>query len=224
MRDRIREVGGPAVTSLSLGDLVGLALHDRDNEGLDVVSDVDPDGHPVAGGYHWRAVGDGHLHRSTMGAATKQMAISGVIAGLRDLERVRGVGVRIGATPVTPPAAAAQIREALGADGFAARRFVPREDPTSTTNPRLPGPGVKNAPLEWRWGQLGPAAYAAVDTAVKTKISPQLREMANGMDKWIDTPVVGRVYGVPDALRAFARHLRDTGIGAIEAAVGTPAR
>ena len=223
MRDRIRELGGPAVTALSLGDLVGLALHDRDNEGLDVVSDVDPDGHPVPGGYHWRAVGDGHLHRSKMGAATKQMAINAVIAGLRDLERVRGIGVRIGTSTVTSLDAQTQIREALGPDGFAARRFVPREDPTSTSNLHLPGPGVAKSPLEWRWGQLGPAAYSAVDTAVKKRIPPELREMAKGMDKWIDTPV-GRVYGTPDAVRAFARHLADTGIAALEAAVDARAR
>ena len=223
MRDRIRELGGPAVTALSLGDLVGLALHDRDNEGLDVVSDVDPDGHRVPGGYHWRAVGDGHLHRSKMGAATKQMAINAVIAGLRDLERVRGVGVRIGMSTVTSLDVQTQIREALGPDGFAARRLVPREDPTSTSNLRLPGPGVAKSPLEWRWGQLGPVAYSAVDTAVKKRIPPELREMAKGMDKWIDTPV-GRVYGTPDAVRAFARHLADVGIAALEAAVDARAR
>jgi hypothetical protein len=223
MRDQIRELGGPAVTVLSLGDLVGLALHDRDNEGLDVVSDVDPDGHPVPGGYHWRAVGDGHLHRSKMGTATKQMAINAVIAGLRDLERVRGVGVRIGTSTVTSPDAPTQIREALGPDGFAARRFVPREDPTSTSNLRLPRPGGAKSPLEWRWGNLGPAAYSAVDTAVKKRIPPELREIAKDMDKWVPTPV-GRVYGTPDAVRAFARHLADAGIAALEAAVDARAR
>jgi len=157
-----------------------------------------------------------------MGATTKAMAMAAVTASLRDLERVRGVGVRIGSASVTPTVAAAQVRQALGADGFAARRFVPREDSTSTSDLRLPGTPRGTARFEWRWGQLGDAAYAAVDTAVKKRIPPELRDMANGMRPWIDTPV-GRVYGTPDAVRAFARHLRDTGIGALEAAVGAPA-
>jgi subtilisin family serine protease len=222
MGDSIRKLGGAAVSALTLGDLVGLALHDLDNEGLDVVSDVDADGHAVSGGYHWRAVGDSHLHSSPMGATTKAMAIAAVIASLRDLERVRGLGVRIGSASVTPPAAAAQIQQALGEDGFAARRFVPREDTTSTANLRLPRPAGGMSRLEWRWGQLGDAAYGAVDTAVRKRIPPELHEMADGMDKWIDTPV-GRVYGTPDAVRAFARHLRETGIAALEAAVGASA-
>ena len=218
----IRRTGGPAVTAFTLGDLVGLALHDHDNEGLDVVSDVDPDGRPVSGGYHWRAVGDAHLHRSPAGAATSRMAMAAVVASLRDLERARGVGVRNGSAAVTPPAAAGQYPQALGPDGFAARRFVPREDLTSTSDLRLPGPGGGRSRLEWRWGQLGDVARQAVDTTVKAYFPPQLRTMSEHMKKWEDSPV-GRVYGVPDAVRALARHLQATGIEAIEAAIGAPA-
>lgn len=57
----VRRLGGEAVSVFTLGELVSLALHNHDNKGLDVVSNVDSDGHTVPGGYHWRAIGDNHL-------------------------------------------------------------------------------------------------------------------------------------------------------------------
>jgi hypothetical protein len=223
MADRVRSLGGPAVASFSLGDIVSLALHDHDNEGLDVVSDVDADGNPVSGGYCWRAVGDAHLHRSPAGARTTAMASAGVIGSLRDLERVRGVGVRLGTGDVPSFRKADEIRAALGADGFAAHRFVPRVDPSSSTNLPLRVSGGGRAPLEWRWGQLGDAAYRAVDKAVKEGIAGELRGMAGRVTDPIATPV-GRVYGIRAAFLAFVRHLRDDGITVVEAAVGSRAR
>ena len=41
MIERIHALGGEAVKSISVGDIVGLALHDLDSCGLDVVSKVD---------------------------------------------------------------------------------------------------------------------------------------------------------------------------------------
>ena len=36
-------------------------MHDVDNRGLGVVSDVNETGTVVAGDYHWRAIGDDYL-------------------------------------------------------------------------------------------------------------------------------------------------------------------
>src|SRR4029434_8484701 len=49
--DKIRELGGPAIDKFTLGDLVALAYHNRDNEGLEVVSRVGETGTKMA---HWR--------------------------------------------------------------------------------------------------------------------------------------------------------------------------
>lgn len=61
LEGEIRKTGGEAARFFSLGDIISLALHNYDNKGLDVVSDVDAGGRAVTGGFKWRAVGDGHL-------------------------------------------------------------------------------------------------------------------------------------------------------------------
>ncbi len=223
MRDRIRELGGEAVNSFSLGDIVALALHNRDNKGLDVVSDVGPDGHPVAGGYAWRAVGDAHLAKIPYGPDTKAMATAAVIASLRDLERVRGVGVRLGSGSVSLAQKTEAVRTALGPQGFAARAFVPRESPVVGANPPYSRSDGRRAPLEWRWGQLGTEARAAVDDAVRVTIAGELLKLADKVKDPINAPLGIRVYGIRNAFRDFVRHLRTEGIVAIEKAVGRPA-
>lgn len=223
MGDRIRELGGEAVNSFSLGDIVALALHDLDNKSLVVVSDVGPDGHAVPGGHTWTAVGDAHLARSRQGADTKAMATAAVIASLRDLERVRGVGVKLGAGTVSLGKKADEVRKALGASGFAARAYVPRESPVAGANPPYNRSDGTRAALDWRWGQLGPTARAAVDETVKTTISAELRALAGNVADPITAPFGIRVYGIQNAFLAFVRHLRSDGIGAIEKAVGKPA-
>jgi hypothetical protein len=223
MADQIRALGGEAVKSLSLGDMVSLALHNQDNKGLVVVSAVDAAGQAIPGGYTWTAVGDGHLGGSALGAQTKAMATAGVIASLRDLERVRGVGVKLGSSPATLAQKTDEIRQALGPAGFAARAFVPHESKAPGANVPLTTSDGTRAPLEWRWGHLGNAAFAAVDETVKGEIAGQLHEMA----KDIEEPVKAlgmTIYGTRNAFLSFVRHLRTDGIAAIEKAVGRPAR
>jgi hypothetical protein len=82
----------------------------------------------------------------------------------------------------------------------------------------------QRAPLEWRWGQLGNAAYSAVDESVKGAIAGELHDMAGSIADPIEAPLGQRVYGIRNAFLAFVRHLRSDGIKAIEKAVGTPAR
>ena len=224
MADRIRAMGGEAVNSFSLGDIVSLALHDQDNKGLVVVSDVDPDGHVVPGGYTWTAVGDGHLGRNAHGAETKAMAIAAVIASLRDLERVRGVGVKLGNGPATLAQKTDEIRKALGSTGFAARAFVPRESKAAGANVPLTRSDGARAPLEWRWGKLGDVAFGVVDETVKGRIASELHEMAEKVTDPIDAGLGMRVHGTRNAFLSFVRHLRTDGITAIEKAVGISAR
>jgi hypothetical protein len=224
MADRVRALGGEAVKSFSLGDIIGLALHDHDNKGLVVVSDVGPDGHLVPGGYTWTAVGDAHLGRSRQGAETKAMATAAVIGSLRDLERVRGVGVRLGSRAVTLAQKGDEVRRALGPTGFAARPYVPRESPVAGANLPFTRSDGARAPLDWRWGQLGDSAYRAVDDTLRHTIASELRAMAGKVDDPISAPLGIKVYGTRNAFLAFVRHLRDEGIGAIEKAVGKPAR
>jgi len=66
------------------------------DKGLQVVSDVDVYGNKFQGPHKWRAVGDAHLGTSDFGPKTKAMARMAVRASLRDLERVRDAGAKLG--------------------------------------------------------------------------------------------------------------------------------
>jgi subtilisin family serine protease len=224
MADRIMAMGGEAVKSFSLGDIVSLALHDRDNKGLVVVSQVDAAGQAVPGGYTWTAVGDGHLGRNAQGAQTKAMATAGVIASLRDLERVRGVGVKLGTSPATIAQKTDEIGRALGPAGFAARAYIPRQSTVPGANVPLTCSDGSQAPLEWRWGHLGGAAFTAVDETVRGTIAGELHEMAGTIQDPVNAGLGMRIYGTRNAFLSFVRHLRTDGITAIEKAVGRAAR
>jgi hypothetical protein len=221
---RVRRMGGHALASFTLGDIVSLALHDFDNNGLSVVSELDENGRPTSG-VPWTTIGDTHLdvgssHPSPAAVKTAAMAAAAVRAGLAELQRVRAAGTRAaGATSSTPD----QIRSALGAPRFAALSYVPRPNPAPGANPALSNPDGSRAPLDWHWGHLGDLAYTAVDVAVRTKIADAVDSMARDQADSVDSPV-GQISGIRDALRAFAVHLRTLGIVAIEQAVGHRAR
>ncbi|TDD63830.1 hypothetical protein E1262_29880 [Jiangella aurantiaca] len=224
MVDRIRTLGGEAVANISLGDIVSLALHDFDNRGLDVVSDVDGDGKTVPGGHHWRAMGDGHLGSNRFGIETRRMAVVAVIASLRELERVRGAGVKLGPADVSTSERTSAVRQALGSTVFAARGFVPREDAGRTAAVALRTADGSRAPMEWRWGQLGPVAYQAVDGTIRKRLADELRVFADQVPDPVDGPAGMRIHGIRGAYRLFIRHLRDDGIAVLERAVGRNAR
>ncbi|NEA33398.1 S8 family serine peptidase [Streptomyces sp. SID13031] len=210
IRRRIRKMGGAALRSFSLGDIVSLALHDHDNKGLGVISDADPSGRRVPGGYQWKVVGDGHLLKPKLGEPTLIMVKAAVTSSLRDLDRVRAAGAHLPRAPVSLSEKTTRVRAALSPEGFSARRFIPREDMSpSSPNERL------NGKLEWRWGQLGEAAYQAVDEAVKGTVAAEIAEVAD--------EVKGPPPGVRESLRVIAAQLRLEGILAIEAAIGTKA-
>jgi hypothetical protein len=218
IKDNIVKFGGAAIRTVSVGDIVGVALHDHDGRGLRVISDVDPDGKKVPGGFKWLAVGDGQIGKSAAGTTTKKMATTAVIASLRDLERVRGAARKVAGRKLSAAQRGDAVRQALGGGmNFAAKPFVPREDRTAgPTGANVPLPGSKGgkSPLEWRWGQLGDITYNVVDEAVKTRIANELFNRLGSVTDKDQRRVLG----------AFVDHLRSEGIGAIEKAVGKKAR
>jgi hypothetical protein len=214
IKDGIVKLGGAAVRTISVGDIVSLALHDCDNRGLRVVSDVNSDGKKIPGGYRWTAVGDAHLGKSAAGSTTKGMATAAVITSLRDLERVRGLGRKLAGSRLSTAQRADAVKKALGTPVFAAKAFVPREDRTAGANVPLPGSNSGKSPLEWRWGQLGDTTYHVVDETVKTRIAGDLFDRLGSVK---DT-------NIRRALGSFVGHLRAEGIRALERAVGQKAR
>jgi hypothetical protein len=224
MARKIETLGGEAVRSFSLGDIVSLALHDHDNKGLQVVSDVDPSGRKVAGGHPWTALGDSHLHSGEHGPKTAKMATAAVGTSLHELQRVRDAGAKIGTRAVSLAERSAAVKRALGGPTFAARGFVPREDRSSTANvPLVPADGGKS-PLEWRWGQLGDVAYRAIDQAVKVRVASELHKKVDDVDDPVEASLGLRIHGTRNAYRSFVAHLRTEGIVALENAIGKRSR
>ena len=239
----ISKTGGEATNTFSVGDIISLSLHNFDNKGLDVVSAVDADGRKPAGGYRWRAVGDGHLglrRKSTApprpnrcapvfsaaSGLTTRMATAAVVTSLRDLERVRGVGVKLGKRQLNRTESVGAIKQGVGAKSFPALEFVPRADAASNRNSPLKS-ASGSASLDWRWGRLGDVAYRAVDETVKCQIADDLE----GLIPSVADPAIAqragmtfRIYGTRNAFRAFVKHLQTSGIKAIEDAVGKAAR
>jgi hypothetical protein len=243
LQSDIGRTGGEATNTFSVGDILSLALHNHDNKGLDVVSAVDADGHETAGGYRWRAVGDGHLGLrrkgqtpsrpnrcapafTPAGALTTKMATAAVVASLRELERVRGIGVKLGKRQLTRAESVGAIKQGIGGRGFAALRFVPQADASSNKNtPLQSSRGSKT--LDWRWGRLGEVAYRAVNETVQCQIADDLEALIPSVADPAIAKRAGmtfRIYGTRNAFRAFVKHLRTSGIKAIEDAVGKAAR
>jgi hypothetical protein len=206
---RIKKLGGEAINSFSLGDIVSLALHDLDNRGLQVVAEVDPNGNKIAGGYRWRAIGDSHLGTGP-GEQTKAMVVNALKTSIKELQQVMAAG------RANPNARGLDlIKRTLGGATFAALAFVPKEDRAAIA--RSGGPSPQD--LEWRWGRLGRTAYQEVDKTVKSRIATELG--ARSQD--IDDSSSG-IRGIRAAFNAFVAHLQRDGIRALERAVKRKAR
>jgi hypothetical protein len=227
-RGSIAKLGGEAINTFSLGDIISLALHDLDNCGLSVVSELDPTGNRVAGGYKWIAVGDSHLNtlgqecsrkpvpRNADTSIVRDMVNNAVKASIAELEKVRDAGKQNAGRNISLVEKALIIRKTLkagiGLGYYAAFGYVPRED-KSSKDLRLPINENDPAPLQWRWGKLGHALYWEVDAAVKGEIANRL---------------AGRLADVPgqrerDALGAFVKLLQREGIKILQRAVERPA-
>ena len=157
----ITALGGPAMAAFSLGDIVSLAAHNRDNTGLDVISPSDETGKRDA---HWKDLGDNQLSTSPK---TSAMAIAAVKASLADLQTMRtmATGVTVG---VMSSIFNSFLKKLMP---FAAEQYIPRVDPASTTNAVLP----------WQWGSFNAEMRAAVDAAVRLEIVPTLRGKASAI-------------------------------------------
>jgi len=188
----IKELGGPALEAFSLGDIVSMAFHDRESEGLEVVADVDVSGTAVKGGFHFTAKGDTRLKESD---TTKNMAVAAVRTSLRDLETIRKRGGEVLLIGVYSTLRNQVIEEVRP---YQAERYIPREDTSAA-----------NIDMNWHWGKFNKNMRDAVDEAVKGKVANTLEEKA------MEQKGVKR-----EALEDFVGHLRRRGIGAIENAIG----
>jgi hypothetical protein len=220
VRAKILTLGGPAVQSYSLGDLVAMAYHNQDNVGLGVVSDVGPDGQEVPGGFRWTARGDDRLAESPI---TRQMTLAALRASLCDLEAMRqaGYGASKGACvpdeelqPFLWTALANMKRQA-----YAAERYVPREDPQAG-----------NVAMSWVWGHIDPVLRAAIDSVVRGTIAGELRAKAGSVDEALrltrrgeEDPNGAVTLHVRTAFNAFCEELAREGIAALEQAMHAPA-
>lgn len=93
----IKDRGGDDLQQGSYAALVSKALHDRDNDGIEVVSARGPDGPTPHGGHRWRAVGDGHVlddrgHLKAEGADTFRMVTLAMEVSRRELDAARAAG------------------------------------------------------------------------------------------------------------------------------------
>lgn len=195
LRQRIVTLGGAALQAFSLGDIVSLAQHNFDSQGLDVVSETDQSGQIVPNGFTWRAVGDAMLNTSPQ---TRAMAVAAMRASLGELDTIAKIGLS-GPKWVYPDGGFGVALTSLG--DFAALKFVPQA-------------ASGNKVLKWQWGFMNRRMFDAVDAAVKGDIVAQLKQIAADQ----------KDQDVKDALGDFAGLLEILGVTAIEQAVGEPAR
>jgi hypothetical protein len=171
IRDNIVAMGGAAVATASVGDLVGAAFHNLDSSGLQVVSDVDENGNVVAGGHHWEAKGDDHLEDPGLEAAmTKKMAVAAMTASRRELDAARDAGKKAtgGKYMAKPDLLAARDAAIKAMAPYRAERFLPREDKGN----------AKNKQYNWHWGQLDSDLATELTSVVKKHLIGELRNKA----------------------------------------------
>jgi hypothetical protein len=211
---------GKEMKKFSLDDPIALALHDIDNEnGLPVISPVDPAGRPVKGGYRWHAFGDGKLGAlspTSKKPETQNMAVSAVKASLKELQLVRAAGAKHkGKTQMSHAQRLAIMKGALGITGLwnkvAAAAYWPKEDTSRSSKP-----------LEWRWGKMDQQVYDRVSKDVSTRIAKAFRDKA-AAERLKGPKIVAKaikIEGTADALYAFSEMLRKKGIKFYEELLG----
>jgi hypothetical protein len=148
------------------------------------------------------------------------------VTSLRDLERVRAIGVTLGGRKLTSPEKAHAIRSGVDTP-FGATLLIPREDVSSHRNLPLRTSTSQSTPLDWRWGRLGEVAYRAVDETVRVRIAGEIHGMIDGIEDSVTQRHLGvtiKVDGLRAALAAFVKHLQNSGIKALEDAAGKAAR
>jgi hypothetical protein len=222
MAERIRALGGSAIRSFSIGDIVSMAVHNLDNRtGLNVVSEVNASGQAVPGGFQWQAGGEGRLGQS---AITQQMATAAVRASFADLVNMRNAGRQTyQGAPVPQDQVNAAFEQALRVlRPFAALRYVPGEG--SGNRPIATGAASGPGEINWRWGSIDPTLRAELDTSVRSEIAGTLRSKAGEVPT--ETSIFRGMYTIRQirtAFLSFCTHLANTGFSALETAMGASA-
>ena len=127
VRDTVQALAGDRLNAYSLGDLISKALHDADNQGLDVTSASDSTG--ATKPYNWKAVGDNQLFPSTPNTAatdTQTMVEKAVKLSYEELQQAIAQGAG------KPTSTLAQMTNPAS---FRALALIPSEDKSSKTNP-----------------------------------------------------------------------------------------
>ena len=213
VEDSIVAQAGPVLETASLGDIVGGAYHDEDNKGLDVVSDCDPLGNEVSGGYAWSAVGDEKLG-SPEGATTKKMAVAAMKASLAELDTIQKQGIKDAVGPARSPEAVKALAAAAAATykPFKAKKFIPRVDPSKPAKER-----------KWKWNELDADFKTALDTYMKGRIFWQLAGVIGSIEetKSFHVPVFGDFTVKPrEAYKEFCDEVKARGYGLLREAIG----
>jgi hypothetical protein len=226
VREKVEELGGPAIKAYSLADIVGLAYHNYDNEhGLVVVSEAGPDGKTVPGGYVWPELdkGDSHLKDSPL---TKEMAVAAVRDSVQDLTFMFDAAQHAGAGKCLTPDAidAAAQTEIAGMQPPAAEKYIPREARKGDIMDSGTEPNVQ---FQWQWGSLDPVLRTAIDATVKGDIVEEMGKITPA-DMQLNRrgkpdPDGAIVLHVAQAFKTLIAHLASEGIKALEAAVDLPA-
>jgi hypothetical protein len=204
---------GPVLETASLGDIVGGAYHDEDNKGLDVVSDCDPQGNVVGGGYAWNAIGDEKLG-SPGGETTKKMAIAAMKASLAELDAIGKQGVKDAFGPGKTPEAVKALAAAAAAayKPFKAKKFIPRVDPGKPAKER-----------KWKWNELDADFKTALDGYMKGRIFWQLAGVIGSIEetKTFHVPAFGDFTVKPrEAFKEFCEEVKARGYGLLREAIG----
>lgn len=225
IKGKIVDLGGPAVQTFSLGDIIGLAYHHQDNKGLGVISDRNVTGQEVPGGFHWTAEGDDHLlpgggrQPTAEGALTRRMVTAAARASLAELETARQLGEQAAGGQCLPaPRLAAAAAAALDALPLSAEGYIPRPDQAAG-----------NAELDWEWGHLDAVLRAAVDESVKGEIVGTLRGKAGLVQEFVhlkrvwawppvaETVIASEADWTLQTRRAFTQWVDEMGALGIEA-------
>jgi hypothetical protein len=121
---RVRVMGGAALGSFAVGDLIAKLLHDADNAGLDVVSAASS---TSSGPNRWRAVGDGELFPPTPNSAaseTQTMVQQAVRFSFEEAQQAFSAGARH----------QGNVAALAAPTGFRALPMLPIADAASVTN------------------------------------------------------------------------------------------
>lgn len=213
--EQIRGLGGAALDRFSLGDMVALAYHNADGEGLNVISDLDPEGRRVPGGFRWRAVGDGNMEQGTI---NWDITIAAMRVSRAEIQRAWELGQRA-ARPGNPTPAPEHVAAALAAfEPYGAEPYIPREAPQGS-----------NPTLAWHWGHMNREMMDAIDDALRSVVVHELRQYApvppvQRYDRSGKPNPKGPVQlHVGEAFEAFCKELVSGGIRVLEQAIGRPA-